>query len=303
MKYACITRHRDAYPVRLMCRVLAVAPSGYYAWRRGPSPTAHAIADEALLARVRVAHQQSHGTYGAPRVHQELRAGGVRVGRKRVARLMHAAGLSGRAPARRGVRTTDSAHAQPIAPNLLARRFGVRDVPGADGVRALDRVWVSDITYVPTRAGWLYLATVLDLASRRVVGWAMRETLEADLALGALRMALGARRPAPGLLHHSDRGVQYACADYRALLATHGLVASMSKKGDCWDNAVAESFFATLELELIVRSDWRTRDEARRAIFRYIETWYNRARRHSTLGYLSPADYERQLQRTATAAA
>jgi len=296
VKYACITRHRDAYPVRLMCRVLAVAPSGYYAWRHGPGPTAHAIADERLLLHVRIAYQQSAGTYGAPRVHQDLRATGLRVGKKRVARLMRADGLVGRARRRRGVRTTDSTHAHPIAPNRLARQFGVHDR------RALDRVWVSDITYVPTRAGWLYLATVLDLASRRVVGWAMRETLEADLALGALRMALEARRPAPGLLHHSDRGSQYAGAEYRALLAAHGLTASMSRRGNCWDNAVAESFFATLELELIVRSDWPTRDAARRAIFRYIETWYNRERRHSSLGYVSPAQYETQLQRSPEAA-
>lgn len=292
MKYACITRHRDAYPVRLMCRVLGVAPSGYYAWRHGASPTAHAIADEVLLARVRGAHRASAGTYGAPRVQQELRAQGVRVAKKRVARLMRADGLVGRARGRRGVRTTDSAHAHPIAPNVLGRQFAVR---GDDGPRALDRVWVSDITYVPTRAGWLYLAIVLDLASRRVVGWAMRETLEVDLALGALEMALGARRPAPGLVHHSDRGSQYASVDYQALLAAHGLVASMSRKGNCWDNAVAESFFATLELELIVRSDWHTRADARRAIFRYIEAWYNRERRHSTLGYLSPAQYEATL--------
>jgi transposase InsO family protein len=278
-----------------MCRVLAVAPAGYYAWRRR-APSAHALADERLLLHVRVAHRQSDGTYGAPRVHRELRAEGIRVGKKRVARLMRAAGLAGRAPRRRGVRTTDSTHAHPAAPNLLDRRFDVR------GIRHVDRVWASDITYVPTREGWLFLAVVLDLASRRVVGWAMRETLEADLALSALRMALGARHPAPGLVHHSDRGTQYACEDYRALLATHGLVASMSKRGDCWDNAVAESFFATLELEPIIRSDWPTRDAARRALFRYIETWYNRERRHSTLGYLSPAVYEAQLAQPPAAA-
>jgi transposase InsO family protein len=274
-----------------MCRVLTVAPSGFYAWRtRGPS--ARAVADARVLEAVRVAHAESDGTYGAPRVHQELRAGGQRVGKKRIARLMRHAGLRGRPPQRHGVRTTDARHAEPIAPNLVARHFAVADAAGPRGV---NRIWVSDITYVPTRAGWLYLATVLDLASRRVVGWAMRDTLEAELALSALRMALRARRPAPGLIHHSDRGVHYACADYRAELARHGVVASMSRKGDCWDNAVAESFFATLELELIMRRDWPTRDEARRAIFRYIETWYNLRRRHSTLGYLSPASYEVQL--------
>jgi transposase InsO family protein len=274
-----------------MCRVLEVASSGFYAWRtRGPS--ARAVADLQVLAAVRVAHAESDGTYGAPRVHQELRDAGQRVGKKRVARLMRHAGLHGRTPVRRGVHTTDSRHREPLAPNLVARHFAIADRAGP---RALNRVWVSDITYVPTRAGWLYLATVLDLASRRVIGWAMRETLEVDLALSALRMALAARRPAPGLIHHSDRGVHYACADYRAALVQHGILASMSRKGDCWDNAVAESFFATLELELIMRRDWPTRDAARRAIFQYIEVWYNLRRRHSTLGYRSPASYEEHI--------
>jgi putative transposase len=269
-----------------MCRVLEVWPAGYYAWRKR-SPSAHAVADERLMLNIRVAYRASGGTYGAPRVHRDLRDDGLNVGKKRVARLMRDDGLVGRPP-RHWVRTTDSNHAYPIAPNLLERRFDVNGM-------ALNRVWVSDITYVPTRAGWLYLAVVLDLASRRVVGWAMRETLDAELALSALRMAVAARRPERGLIHHSDRGVQYACGEYRALLATHRFHASMSRTGDCWDNAVAESFFATLELELIVRSDWATPDEARRAIFHFIETWYNRKRRHSTLDYISPAHYEQRL--------
>jgi len=288
VKYACIARHRPEYPVRLMCRVLTVSAAGFYAWCKR-SPSARAIADERLLLNVRLSHERSDETYGAPRVLRDLRDEGLRVGKKRVARLMRAHGLRGRTPTRAGVRTTDSRHALPIAPNLVNRQFDVADVGG------LNRVWVSDITYVPTRAGWLYLATVLDLASRRVVGWAMRETLELDLALAALRMALGARCPAPGLLHHSDRGVQYASGEFRALLAAHGITQSMSRKGDCWDNAVAESFFATLDVELIIKHDWHTRDEARRAIFRYIETWYNRQRRHSSLDYLSPAQFEEQL--------
>jgi transposase InsO family protein len=275
-----------------MCRVLEVSPAGFYA-SRSRAPCLRAIADDGLMARIRLAHEHSDGDYGAPRVQQELQHEGLSVGTKRVARLMRHAGLVGRARKRPRPRTTDSAHDYPVAPNLLARQFDV------NGVRALDRVWVSDITYVPTREGWLYLATVLDLASRRVVGWAMRDTLEGELTLRALRMALGTRRPAPGLLHHSDRGWQYATDDYRALLDEHGMVASMSRKGNCWDNAVAESFFATLELELIVKHDWRTRDEARVAIFRYIETWYNRVRRHSTLGYVSPAQYETELQSVA----
>ena len=197
-------------------------------------------------------------------------------------------GLAARPRRRHRVSTTDSNHDNPIAPNLLARQF---DVNGVD----INRVWIADITHIPTREGPLYLTTVLDLGSRRCVGWAMRETLEVELALSALRMARDARRPAPGLLDHSDRGSQYTSGAYRTKLAAHGMIASMSAKGDCYDNAVAESFFSTLEFELLMRNDWHTRDEARRAIFRYIETWYNRKRRHSTLGYLSPAAYERQL--------
>ena len=291
MKYACITLYHREFPVRLMCRVLDVAPSGYYAWRKRPT-CAHAIADERLLLHVRGAHTASDGTYGAPRVCRELKSHGHHVGQKRVARLMREDGLVGCPGRRRAPRTTDSTHAFPIAPNLLARRFAVYD---ANGVAEVNRTWVSDITYVPTREGWLYLAVVLDLASRRVVGWAMRDTLAAELALEALQMALDQRHPAPGLVHHSDRGVQYACTAYRELLAAHGLEASMSRRGDCWDNAVAESFFATLERELIDRWDWRTRAEAATALFDYIATWYNTRRRHSTLDYQSPAAYERQV--------
>ena len=273
--------------MRLMCRVLSVSPSGFYAAQRRV-PSTRARRDEALRLKVRAAHTKSRRRYGAPRVHAELQAQGEQVGKKRVARLMREDGLVARRR-RRFVRTTDSRHSHPIAANLLDRQFGVEQVAGPN------RVWVSDLTYVPTREGWLFLATVLDLASRRVVGWAMRETLEAELALAALRMALADRRPAPGLVHHSDRGSQYACSDYRALLDAHGLVASMSKKADCWDNAVAESFFASLETELILESDWLTRDAARQAIFEYIEAWYNRERRHSSLGYRSPVHYEAEV--------
>ena len=291
MRYACIARHEHEHDVRLMCAVLAVSRSGYYASRKR-SPCARAIADERLMLNIRIAHAKSDQSYGAPRVQRELQDDGVSVGTKRVARLMRQEGLRGRAPRGRRPTTTTSTRAHPIAPNLLDRHFDVTGV-------ALNQVWVSDITYVPTRAGWLYLATVLDLASRRVVGWAMRDTLDAELAVSALQMAIGARRPSPGLIHHSDRGSQYACGDYQALLAAHGMRASMSRKGNCWDNAVAESFFATLELELIVNATWETCDAARRAIFRYIETWYNRERRHSTLGYVSPAVYEARLQNAA----
>lgn len=285
MRYACIARHRGEFPVRLMCRVLDVTASGFYAWRKR-SPSERQLADEVLMARVRIAYAESDRRYGAPRIHRELRAQGIRVAKKRVARLMQNDGLAVRRR-RRFVRTTDSTHADPIAPNLLQRQFAPEQF-------AVNRAWVSDITYVPTREGWLYLAVVLDLASRRCVGWAMRDTLEGELAVSALQMALRARQPAPGLIHHSDRGRHYAAAPYRALLAQHQALASMSRRGDCWDNAVAESFFATLELELIDRHTWATRAEARRAIFQFIETWYNARRRHSTLGYVSPSEYERQ---------
>ena len=291
MRYACIARHRGEYPVRLMCRVLVVSPAGFYAWLTR-APSARAIADERLMLNIRVAHERSDRTYGAPRIQRDLRDDGLAVSTKRVARLMRQARLAGEPGHRRAPRTTDSAHADPVAPNVLARQF---DVSGG----RLDRVWVSDLTYVPTREGWLYLAVVLDLASRRVVGWGMGPSLEVGLALGALRMAIAARHPPAGLLHHSDRGSQYTCAEYTAVLAAHGMLASMSRKGDCWDNAVAESFFATLERELIARRDWRTRAEARQAIFQYIEIRYNRVRRHSTLGYVSPAQYETQLRSAA----
>lgn len=285
MRYALIARHLGEYPLRRMCRVFEVSPAGYYA-SRTRAPSARAIADERLLVNVRVEHAVSDGTYGAPRIQRELAEQGHQVSTKRIARLMREDGLVARRG--RGVRTTDSRHAHPVAPNLLERRFDVH------GVR-VNEVWVSDLTSVPTDEGWLYLATVLDLASRRVVGWDMRDTLDGGAgARAALRMAIAQRRPPAGLIHHSDRGSQYACGEYQALLAQHGMRPSMSRKGDCWDNAVAESFFATLEQELIARRHWATRQKARRAIVWYIESWYNLKRRHSTLGYVSPAIYEAQ---------
>ena len=291
MRCAVIDRHRDEFPVRLMCRVLEVSVAGFYAYLQRPASW-RAVIDDLLLAHIRIAFAESSETYGAPRVLQELRAAGLPTSTKRVARLMRAAGLVARSRKRRRVVTTDSNHTDPIAPNRLKRQFDVHGI-------AINRVWVADITYLLTREGFLYLATVLDLGSRRCVGWAMRDTLDAELALSALRMAREARRPAPGLIHHSDRGSQYTSDAYRADLAAHRMVASMSGKGDCYDNAVAESFFSTLEFELLMKSDWHTRAEARRAIFQFIETWYNRKRRHSTLGYVSPAAYEAQLHEAA----
>ena len=291
MRYAVIARHRREFPLRLMCRVLEVSVSGFYAYRQRP-PSWRALMDEVLMAHVRIAFDESGETYGAPRVWRDLQEAGLPTSKKRVARLMREDGLVARRPKRRRVVTTNSNHDDPIAPNLVRRQFEVNGI-------AINRVWVGDITHIPTREGPLYLATVLDLGSRRCVGWAMRDTMEVELVLSALRMAREARRPAPGVIFHSDRGSQYASGEYREELAKGGMIASMSGKGDCYDNAVAESFFATLEFELLMRHDWETREEARRAIFRYIETWYNRKRRHSTLGYVSPAAYEEQWKAAA----
>lgn len=286
-----MSRHRDEYTVRLMAYVLQVSAAGYYAWRKRTTPSQRMIADELLMLSIRTVFKTSKKRYGSPRVHHELREQGHRVGRKRVARLMRVDGLVARRRRRRP-RTTNSIHGYRVAPNLLGRKFDV------NGVR-LNEVWVSDLTYIPTAEGFLYLAATVDLASRNCVGWAMRETLDAELAVSGLRMAVAARNPQPGLIHHSDRGSQYACDEFRRELELHGVRASMSRKADCWDNAVAESFFATLELELIANSRWQTRAEARTAVFEFIESWYNRVRRHSTLGYLSPVQYEEKLRSAA----
>ena len=292
MKYAAIQAHRPQFSVALMCRVLDVSCTGFYASGKR-AVSARAKRDEELRARIRVVHQQSRRTYGSPRIHAELRAQGERCGRKRVARLMRAEALRVKVRRRFRPQTTDSRHTHRVAENVLARRFSLTEI------ETINSVWAGDITYVPTREGWLYLAVILDLASRRVIGWSMQATLEASLAIAALQMALEARGPGGGLVHHSDRGVQYAAFDYQQLLAMRQIVPSMSRRANCYDNAVVESFFATLEWELIERSDWATRDATRLAIFEYIECWYNQKRRHSSLGYLSPAEYERQLLRQA----
>jgi transposase InsO family protein len=296
-KYAAIAAHRGRYPVRLMCAALGVSVSGFYdaqVRQHGP-PSARAAEDERLLVTVRAAFRKSRRRYGAPRIQRELRDDGIPVARKRVARLMREDQLVARAR-RRFVHTTDSDHAEPIAPNLLERRFGPADYP------IVDQAWVGDMTYVPTGEGWLFLAVLLDLCSRRVVGWATGTTLATALPLAALDQALRLRQPAPGLIHHTDRGGQYASHEYRAVLAAHGLVQSMSAKGDCWDNAVAESFFATLEHELLADTAFGSRHEAHQAIFEFIEVWYNRERRHSTLGYISPVRYELRRRPAARAA-
>jgi len=283
VKYACIQRHRAEFPLGLMCRVLAVSRSGYYAWRQR-APSARAQGNQQLLTAIRAVYTASRRTYGSPRVRAELGAQGWPCGRHRVARLMRAAGLVGQ-QRRRFRGTTASRHRSPVVGNLLARQFAVP---------RCDQVWAADLTFVPTDEGWLYLAVVLDLASRRVVGWALHPRLTHGLALEALQMALDQRRPTGRLLHHSDRGSQYASAAYQARLARHGIQPSMSRRGDVWDNAVLESFFATLKTELVRQCHYRSRREAQAELFEYLEIWYNRRRRHSTLGYLSPAEFERR---------
>jgi putative transposase len=287
MRFVFIHAHARIYHVTTMCRVLEVSKAGYYAWRARPL-CERVRADRLLRARIRQIHQQVKGRYGSPRVHQELRALGLRCGKHRVARLMRAEGLCARR-ARRFRVTTRSDHAQPTQANVLARDFRVATTAPATAV------WMADITYLPTREGWLYLAVVLERASRRVVGWALRPWLDQELTLSALRMALTHQRPAGGL-HHSDRGLQYAAHAYRQLLARAGFTPSMSRTGDCWDNAVVESFFATLTKELLVAGPFSTRDEARRQVFEFIEVWYNRQRRHSSLGYRTPVEFEAALQ-------
>jgi putative transposase len=287
-----IAAEKAAFPIAFMCQRLEVSTSGYYAWqRRGPS--ARARADAELTGTIRQIHTASRGTYGAPRVHAELGdSHQVHCGRKRVARLMRAVGLAG-VGRRRAVRTTRRDAAATVAEDLVHRAFSAA---------APNRLWVADITYLPTWQGFLYLAVILDAFSRRVVGWAMAEHLQAELVVTALEMASRHRRPAPGLVHHSDRGCQYTSLAFGQRCRQAGIAVSMGAVGDCYDNAMAESFFATLECELVDRSCWRTRTEARMAVFDYLEGFYNPRRRHSALAYLSPAEYERRHHTPSTAA-
>jgi len=281
VKYGFIQAQAGTYPVRVLCRALAVSKSGYYAWH-GRQPSARRQANCALAERIRRIHANSRGTYGSPRVHRELRDAGVQCSLNRVARVMREHDIRvQRRP--RYIVTTESGGTFNAAPNLLRRRFR----PGT--VQA----WLADLTYVRTDEGMLYLTVVLNLYSRRVIGWSMDSAPSGKLALAALKMALEATEPRSGLIHHSDRGGHYASNVYRALLARHGLVESMSRRADCWDNAVVESFFATLKRELLYPQRIRTRPQARSMIFEYIEVFYNRQRRHSALGYLSPVEYEK----------
>jgi len=286
-----ITAQKATYPVTTLCRVLQVSRSAFY--HGDPPPARRRLTDAALSVQIAAIHRASRATYGSPRVHAQLRAQHTRVGRKRVARLMALQGLRGRR-LRRWCATTDSTHGQPVAANVLARRFTVA---------APNRVWTTAITYLWTSEGWLYLAVVLDLFARRVVGWAMADHLRTELALAALTMALERRGHPTALLHHSDRGTQYASDAYQRVLGAHGIGASMSRRGNCWDNAVTESFFATLKTELIDGHSWSTHRQAREAVSEYLELFYNAHRLHSSLGYRSPNDFERSFIRTAANAA
>lgn len=275
---------KHEHPIRSLCLHLQVSPSGYYDWqKRRLCPGLRAIEDQKLAREIQQIHSQSRQTYGSPRVEKELRKKGRRHGRNRIARLMKRNSLCGRQKKRFRVQTTDSRHDQPIAPNRLAQ---------APRASAPNQLWVADITYIETGEDWLYLAAIMDLYSRKIVGWAMSERLDTVLVLKALAMALLHRQPPRNLLFHSDRGVQYASADYRQALSQAGLIASMSRSGNCYDNASMESFWSTLKLELVYRRCFASHAQARTQIFDYIETFYNRQRIHSALDYLSPVDFE-----------
>lgn len=283
MRYRFVRDHRSQFQVSMMCWVLEVSRSGYYAWVSRPQ-SRRELENEALTEKIKSIHTKSRKTYGSPRIHRKLLSEGFRCSRGRVAQLMRNHEIRAQTK-RRFVVTTDSKHDFPVAKNLLDRQFDVAEP---------NRVWVSDITYIPTSEGWLYLATTLDLYSRKIVGWSMDSSMSRELVLDALDMAVRARKPATGLIHHSDRGSQYASGDYRKALDQHGMLCSMSRKGDCWDNAVMESFYRSLKTELVYQRTYSTREEARREIFEYIEVFYNRQRMHSYLGYLCPTDYEAQ---------
>lgn len=283
MKFAFVKEYRRLWPVSIICQVLKVTRSGFYAWLKR-KPSKRTVRQEKLLARIRVAHQQNRELYGSPRVHRALLIDGETVSRNTVAKLMRQAKIRAKTRRRFVPRTTDSRHDKPIADNVLGRDFA------AD---ACDQKWLADITYVPTEQGWLYLAAVLDCFSRKIVGWSMAEHMEVDLVADALKMALAHRQPDGGqLLHHSDRGVQYASDDYMYLLQSHSIAVSMSNRGNCYDNAMMESFWATLKTELIHHQNYATRQRARQSIFEYVEVFYNRKRLHSALGYVSPESFE-----------
>jgi putative transposase len=289
VKYQFVRKYQGQHCVSVLCRMLQVSRSGYFDWQKR-TPSRRALEEEQLLVSVRQEYNTSKGRYGSPRLHRELLEKGIRCSRNRLVRLMRKHQITAR-PLRRFVVTTDSGHTLPVADNKLNRQFTAE---------APNRKWTADITYVYTREGWLYLAVVLDLFSRRVIGWAMSSTLERSMVIDALQMALSSRKPAAGLLCHSDRGSQYASGDYQEALRKAGAMCSMSRKGNCYDNAPTESFFASLKRELVYRTSFATREEARAALFEWIAIWYNRKRRHSTLGYVSPEQFEQQQQQSET---
>ncbi len=278
MRYAFVDRQSGSYPVEMLCQAMQVSPSGYASWKRGERPRKR-LTDDQLIVLIRAVHARTRGAYGSPRIYQEIKANGHAVSKTRVERLMREHGIRARHK-RRYRATTDSRHSLPVAPNVLDRQFN-QAMPNA--------AWATDITYIATAEGWLYLAVVLDLFDRSVVGWSIKPRMTTDIVIDALTMAWFRRRPAAGLVHHSDRGSQYASGAYQAKLAEYGMVCSMSRKANCWDNAVAESFFNSLKNERVHGQRYRTRDEARADLFEYIELFYNRSRRHSALGGKAPA--------------
>lgn len=284
MKYAIVREHEEQYPVLMMCRALGAARSGYYSWKKS-RVTPRILRREALLDEIRRIHAESRGTYGSPRILDELRKRGIVVNHKTVEELMRTNGIAAKRR-RKFKQTTDSNHSLPVAKDRLKRNFKTKKP---------NKVWVSDLTYVPTQEGWLYLAVFIDLFSRKVVGWAMSSRMTSDLVVNAFRMGLfRQKRQAPKIVH-SDRGSQYASNAFREELAAHGCKQSMSRKGDCWDNSVAESFFGTLKTELIHHEQYKTREQAQLSLFDYIEVFYNRKRSHSYLGFLSPDEFEKQM--------
>lgn len=282
MRYDFVEAHRDRWPVRLMCRVLRVSPGGFYDWRGRPQSST-AVRHDALVVTIKAIHGEVKARYGSPRLHAELVARGEPCCVNTVAKLMRQEGIAAKAKRKFRV-TTDSNHDRPVAENVLNRQFEPK---------APNQAWTADITYVATGEGWLYLAAVEDLYSRRIVGWSMGPRIDSRLVVDALEMALSRRLPGAGLVAHSDRGSQYASEHYRGLLTGHGITCSMSRRGNCWDNAPMESFFASLKKELIRGEHFATREEARASLFEYIEIFFNQTRRHSSLGYMSPAEYER----------
>jgi putative transposase len=285
VKFAFIEEHLRPFPVALACDVLEVSRSGYYRWSKRP-PSPRARRREELALKIQQVHEQNRKVYGSPRVCRVLKAQGESVCENTVADIMKERQIRAKSKKKFVPRTTDSRHEQPVAENVLDRQFNAA-LP--------NRKWAVDITYIPTEEGWLYLAGVIDLCSRRIVGWSMADHLETELVSDALKMAIARRRPGKGLLHHSDRGVQYASEDYMHLLQLHGMQISMSAKGDCWDNACVESFWATLKNELVNHECYTTHEQARASIFEYIEVFYNRKRLHSSLGYVSPEAFEASL--------